>query len=101
MSSRSVQHCHPLLCTAVRVIAMPRYFFHIRDRGRMIADEEGIDLPDMETEKDECQKAIRSVLEDDEWRKDLSPNAELHVVDELGRTVLIVPFSDESFGLDA
>jgi hypothetical protein len=78
---------------------MPRYFFHIRDHGRMIEDEEGIDLPDMETAKDECQRAIRAVLDDDEWRENVSPNAELHVVDELGRTVLIVPFSDGPSGL--
>jgi len=75
---------------------MPRYFFHVRDRGRMIEDKEGIDLPDFEVIEQECRNAIRAVLDDEDWQAEISPLAELHVVDELGRTVMVFPFENVS-----
>jgi hypothetical protein len=71
---------------------MPRYFFHVRDRENLIEDQEGVELPDMEAARDQFQRAIRAVLDEEEWQDDVSFESELHVVDESGRTVLVTPF---------
>lgn len=41
-----------------------RYYFHIRDRDRMIADEEGVELPSLATAIQEATLAARALLAD-------------------------------------
>jgi hypothetical protein len=71
---------------------MPAYYFHVRDRGTLIRDPDGIELPDLSSARDECRKLILSVLQDEQPNDEFSAGREFQVEDELGRVVLTVPF---------
>ncbi|NBJ10626.1 DUF6894 family protein [Microvirga arsenatis] len=43
---------------------MPRYFFDTFDGDRLIADSEGIELPDLEQVKAEAQRALPDLARD-------------------------------------
>jgi hypothetical protein len=46
---------------------MPRFFFHLRaPSGRLIWDDEGVDLPDLDAAAREAAMAARSFAEDAE-----------------------------------
>ena len=47
--------------------SMARYFFHIRDGGRLIEDEEGVDVPEMPDTAAQLTKAALEVISEDEW----------------------------------
>jgi hypothetical protein len=80
-------------CRAVHMerLEVRRYFFHVRVDGKLLEDSEGLELPSLESARDECSKAIRDVLAEEKWPEALA-DSEFHIVDELGRTVLVVPF---------
>jgi hypothetical protein len=40
---------------------MPRYFFDIRDGDELIADEEGMDLPDLEAAFREAARSLADI----------------------------------------
>jgi hypothetical protein len=71
---------------------MPAYYFHVRDNGSLLRDPDGIELPDLDAARDECRKLIVSVLREEQRDDELLTGREFQVEDELGRTVLIVPF---------
>jgi hypothetical protein len=71
---------------------MPRYFFHVRDRDGSIEDKKGVEIPDFEAALSECRRVIREVLSEHEWGGEVCPHREFHIVDELGQTILVVPF---------
>ena len=72
---------------------MPRYYFHVRDRGTVILpDSEGVELAGPDLPPGECRKLVESVLSEEGWRDQLSEDRELQVVDDSGRTVLVIPF---------
>jgi Domain of unknown function (DUF6894) len=70
---------------------MPRYFFHVRVRDELIIDREGLELPSFEFARDECYKAIREIMSEEKWLEDFV-DCEFHIVDELGRTLAVIPF---------
>ena len=41
---------------------MVRYYFHVRKRGQLTRDEEGIDLPDISAAKQEALQGARELL---------------------------------------
>jgi uncharacterized protein DUF6894 len=43
---------------------MHRYYFHLRLDGRVIADQEGADLPDIATAHEEALASARQILAD-------------------------------------
>src|SRR5215211_5607990 len=67
--------------------AVPRYFFHVLD-GDWYLDQEGDDLPDLQTAIREAERVARDLLQD-EAKGDLS-HARLDVADEHGTVVHIV-----------
>jgi hypothetical protein len=77
---------------ASAVAMMPAYYFHIRDNGVLLRDPDGLELPDLEAARGECQRLILSVLQEEQIEEQLSANREFQIEDETGRTVLLVPF---------
>jgi hypothetical protein len=75
-------------------LAMPRYFFHLRDQHELHEDEEGIDLPDVEAVLEEALRTDREL--------DREPagiyGLELEIADSEGRTVLKVPVQERRRG---
>jgi hypothetical protein len=71
---------------------MPIYFFHVRDRGELIADQEGLELPDLHGAIEECRRLVREVLDEEQWRGERTASRTFEIVDELGRVVLTIPF---------
>ena len=70
---------------------MRRFYINIRDGGRIIQDEEGIDLPDVEAAKTEALNCARDMLADAiRAGRPRVPEA-LMIVDEAGRHLAIVP----------
>jgi hypothetical protein len=45
-------------------MVMPRYFFHIRDRGNFIPDEEGMELADLHAARSEATVSAHAMLAD-------------------------------------
>jgi len=74
---------------------MPRYFFHVHD-GKYIPDEDGDDLPDLDSVRNCAIKTAGDMLSDGggaelwsghEWR--------MIVTDEAGQEVLVLRFAAE------
>ena len=70
---------------------MPRYFFNVRRCDELIEDREGIELLGPDSIRDQCAKAIKETMAEEKWRE-ATTDSEFQIVDELGRTVAIVPF---------
>jgi hypothetical protein len=41
---------------------MARYYFHFQEEGKLVADEEGVDFPNLVSARAEAQKAARELL---------------------------------------
>jgi hypothetical protein len=41
---------------------MAKFFFHIRKRGRLISDPEGLELPDLDAAREEARNGIRQMV---------------------------------------
>jgi hypothetical protein len=77
---------------------MPRYFFNVRRDGVLIADHEGDELPDADAARELGLETVQDMMrlphvygEMREWQRD-----EFVITDEMGATVLVLPFSGES-----
>ncbi|MCT8971050.1 DUF6894 family protein [Microbaculum marinisediminis] len=76
---------------------MPRYFFHIRDDGLLVTDVEGVELPDIPDLEERLLKVAREVLAEEEWKAELTDGRSFEIVNEEGRTILVVPFRNLQF----
>jgi len=77
---------------------MHSYYFNIRCAdGSELEDPDGLELPDLDAARDECRKLIAAVVHEETRATESEGNA-FHVVDEVGRNVLVVPFSAISRG---
>ncbi len=66
---------------------MPRYYFNVRDGYDLDEDEEGVELPDLETARAEAQATV------EELRDELGAEAEsiqLEITDEEGQRLFTV-----------
>ncbi len=66
---------------------MPRYYFNVRDGYDLDEDDEGVELPDLETARAEAQATV------EELRDELGPeaqNIQLEIMDEEGRRLFTV-----------
>jgi len=72
---------------------MPCYYFHVLDRGELIEDPDGLELCDLAAAREECSRIVQGILGEEGWRGGLVADRRFQIVDELGRTVLIVPFT--------
>jgi hypothetical protein len=69
---------------------VPRYFFTIRGRDRIMDDHHGTNLPDVAAALSTAESKIREVRK--ESGCDYDPTLMVIVKDEAGRTVLSLPF---------
>src|SRR5687767_3803172 len=45
-----------------RFVAMPRYFFHLRDDEELIRDDEGTELPDLSAARTEAAQTAKEII---------------------------------------
>jgi hypothetical protein len=72
---------------------MPRYFFHTRVNGDVIADTEGVSLRDADHAWEVAQTMARELLRDEGDRAHIL-GAIVDVRDEQGEIVLEFPFAE-------
>lgn len=69
---------------------MVRFYFHIKEDGRMVLDDEGVDLPDVDAAKREALQCAREMLGDAiKAGKPTVPDA-LVIADEFGRVLAVM-----------
>ena len=71
---------------------MPRYFFHLKYGNRIVVDEEGLDLRDLDRARVEVIDSIRQILNEPGIDYEDIDGQKLEISDEAGETVLVVPF---------
>jgi hypothetical protein len=73
---------------------MPRYFFHVKHDGATMLDREGIDLDDLEAERNEARALARQSMSERILNAHPHPldGRTFVVTDEEGHTVLTYPF---------
>ena len=73
---------------------MGRFYFHLKDGDRIITDEDGLDLPDLDAARREAILGARELLADAiKAGKSKVPDA-LVIADEAGRALEVVPLVD-------
>jgi len=72
---------------------MARYYFNILD-GERIDDEEGLDLPDLETARREAVRSAHSIMADAIWSGRLLLDESIEIVDEHRRVLMTILFRD-------
>jgi hypothetical protein len=73
---------------------MPRYHFNLYNSVGFVPDEEGRELPDVETAREEALKGARAIIADDVLQGRLDLKGRLEVLDEDGVLVLAIPFTE-------
>ena len=73
---------------------MARYYFHIRDRDKLIEDLEGQDIVDEEAIRVEALASAREMLAEGILLGKSMEHRIFEVTDANGRQVTTVPFSD-------
>ncbi len=80
---------------------MPRYFLHVREAGDLVEDPDGVDFPDVAAARMEAVAAAREIMAE-HIRKGLDVSSwSFEVVDEDGRLIMSVPFSEAVQRADA
>jgi hypothetical protein len=84
-----------LPCRDARQIgSMPLYFFHVRTNGELIEDTDGVELSDAKSIRDGCLQALGEITAEEEWDA-IPAGSEFIIVDELGKTIAVVPIHRE------
>lgn len=71
-----------------------RYYFHLRESGDYVVDEEGLDLPDMAGVVAAATLAARSVIAGEAIAGKVPLRSVIEVDDESGERVLTLPFRE-------
>lgn len=77
---------------------MPHYFFHIRNGNGLTPDDEGRELVDANTARQEALRAIRSIISEEARDGRLDLRGVIDVAVDGGEPLFSVPF-DEAFDL--
>ena len=73
---------------------MPRFFLHYREPDDLIADEEGLELPDLNAARREAARAGRDILaEKVQLQQELNHDA-IEIADESGRVLETIALKD-------
>lgn len=78
---------------ALRYVPMPLFFFHVRD-SMDAADDEGLELPDVQAAKQEALRGARSLACEEVARGELHLHHHIAVADAEGKIVFDMPFSE-------
>jgi hypothetical protein len=72
---------------------VPKYFYHVYDGDSPIVhDNQGVELPDETAAIEASERLIKSVLRDAEFADMSGGRKSFHVVDDSGRTIVVIPF---------
>lgn len=71
---------------------MQRYFFNIKRGDEVIADEEGIHLPNLDAVREEARASAEEILSQEILEGDLPKDQSFVVRDESGQIVLTLNF---------
>jgi hypothetical protein len=76
-------------------VSMPRYYRHILHSDGLIADPEGIELPDLDAARAEALEGIRDLLaEAIKSGKDDLLNDAIIITGDSGRALMTIPFRE-------
>lgn len=73
---------------------MARYYFHIHDSHGLVPDDEGRELPDLETVRRQALKGARSIISDDVMHGYVDMERRIEVMDDASAHVLAIPFDE-------
>lgn len=73
---------------------MPRYHLHIYDRGGVSCDEEGVDLPDLDSARRSAIAGIRSIASEEVRAGRLDLVGRIEIVDAAGTVLGIVRYPE-------
>jgi len=73
-------------------LAMPRYFFHIKDTGKTMLDQEGIELDDLDKVREKATQGARQIMREQARLGRPRDDQSFVVTDEQGQTVLTLAF---------
>jgi hypothetical protein len=73
---------------------MARFYFHLEDRSGFIADEEGVDLPDVDSAHRHALQAARLIICDEVVRGHVDLSQTILVEDQTGRRLVDLRFRD-------
>jgi hypothetical protein len=73
---------------------MPRFYFYTRQDGRLLTDDQGLDLPDAEVAKQEAIRAAREIAASYIKGGLELPEEAIVVVDEHGHPVMTLPLGE-------
>ena len=45
---------------------MPHFYFDVRDDGTLVADDEGIDLPDLQSAQEEAARTLAEIIRNED-----------------------------------
>ncbi len=72
---------------------MPRYFFDCVSDHELVADDHGIDLPDLNAAREHALRTARQVIaagsKTDDWSR-----WTVDIADQTGEPLLVIPFSE-------
>jgi hypothetical protein len=71
---------------------MTRFFFHIRDGEEYLEDEEGVELPDLDTAHHEAISAAREMISDMVLRGKVINGQAFEIANADGQILKVVPF---------
>lgn len=74
--------------------SMPLYFFNLRDRGELIEDEEGSELPDVTAAEQVAIHSARDLMAADIRRGRLFLDNAIVITDEAGGIVSTITFRE-------
>ena len=73
---------------------MPRFFFHLHDRGHVFRDDDGKECGDVTEASKLAIKSARSIVSADALDGSIDLSGSIEVVDERGTVVLTVLYRD-------
>lgn len=73
---------------------MARYYFNLDNSVGLVRDEEGRELPDLETAREEAIRGCRALIADDVLKGRLDLAGRIEVLDENGALLFAVRYAD-------
>jgi uncharacterized protein DUF6894 len=73
---------------------MPRYHFHLYNSIGSVPDEDGRELPDLETARAEAVKGARAIIADEVLNGRLDLEARIEVKNEAGAVLFTLTFAE-------
>jgi hypothetical protein len=75
-------------------VAVPRFYFHVRDGDKLDIDTEGTELPDLAAVREEAVHAAKEALIEAIRTDSVFNNQVFEVADDQGRLVFTLPFRE-------